>query len=123
MRSPLLAVLLLPASSSISTGHTAGPHDGAFTVHWTTQVDPIQLDDYFVIEATVHPAPEALVIDAVMPTHRHGMLNDASMQRLNPNTWTASDMLFHMPGLWRVRFDMTDATGTVHRAETDVILE
>jgi len=123
MRTPLLAVLLLPACSTIPTGHTAVTHDSAYTVHWTTKIDPIELDEYFVITATVHPVPDALVIDAVMPTHRHGMLNDATMQRIDTNTWAASDMLFHMPGLWRVRFDLTDSDGTVHRAETDVILE
>lgn len=123
MRTPLLAVLLLQACSTTPTGHTAVTHDGAYTVHWTTTVNPIELDDYFVITATVHPVPEALVIDAVMPTHRHGMLNDTTMRRIDVDTWTATDMLFHMPGLWRVRFDLTDADGTVHRAETDVELE
>jgi hypothetical protein len=119
---PLL-VLLLSACTTTPSGIRAVTHDETFTVHWTTDVSSILLDEYFVIEVVVQPAPEAVVIDAVMPSHRHGMLNDASMERLGPTTWTASDMLFHMPGHWRVRFDMTDAHGIVHRAETDVILE
>ena len=123
MRILLFAVLLLEACSTTPAGHTAATHDGAYTVHWTTSADPIELDDYFVITATVHPIPEEMVIDAVMPTHRHGMLNNTTMQRIDTDTWTATDMLFHMPGLWRVRFDLTDAAGTVHRAETDVELE
>ena len=119
---PLL-VVLLSACTTAPTGIRAVTHDETFTVHWTTDVNSISLDAYFAIEAIVQPTPAAVVIDAVMPSHRHGMLNDATMERLNATTWIASDMLFHMPGHWRVRFDMTDADGIVHRAETDVILE
>ena len=119
-----LATISLAACSTPPSGHTTTTHDGAYLVRWnTTGGHAIELDEYFAIRAKVSPQAERVRIDALMPSHRHGMVNDATMQHEADGHWVAADMLFHMPGHWRVRFDITDDNGTVHRAEADVELE
>ena len=45
-------------------------------------------------------ALERFTIDATMPRHRHGM-NYAPKVQSSAQTYTATGMFFHMPGLWR----------------------
>ncbi len=125
MISRLLIAIAFLCTGCVSTSNSGvKTHDGAYDVRWSlVDIDTIPVDEYFAVEATVTPAPASMTIDAVMPSHRHGMLNDATMEQLNADTWVAHDMLFHMHGHWRFRFDVTDADGVVHRAEVDVDIE
>ena len=43
-----------------------------------------------------------LTIDATMPRHRHGMNYLPVLKKTGSGSYTASGMLFHMPGLWRI---------------------
>ncbi|MCH2136634.1 MAG: hypothetical protein MK101_08630 [Phycisphaerales bacterium] len=125
MKTLLFTLPLLCAACTTSLrGHKASTHDESFTVYWdTASQQDIVVDEYFVVRARVEPAPKTVDIDATMPDHRHGMLHKSDVRQLSHDTWLASDMLFHMPGLWRVHFNITDEEGVVHRAESDVILE
>lgn len=121
---PILLLTLLAACQSPPQGHETKTHDGLYTIWWNTASGmDIEVDEYFVLRARVEPVPRTVTIDATMPEHRHGMLHEPAVRRSSNDTWLASDMLFHMPGLWRLHFDITDAEGTVHRAESDVVLE
>ena len=120
----LLALLPLAACQHPTRGFDTTSNDDVYTVHWNTATgSEMVVDEYFTIRATVDPKPRHVSINAGMPEHRHGMLHEPSTEQLSHTTWLAKDMLFHMPGLWRVQFDITDANGTVHRAESDVVLE
>jgi len=120
----LLTLLPLAACQNHTSGFDTTSNDDIYTVHWNTATGrDMVVDEYFTIRANVNPKPRSVSINAGMPEHRHGMLHEPSTQRLSHDTWLAKDMLFHMPGLWRVQFDITDANGTVHRAESDVVLE
>ena len=116
------AILLLTGCTTSGANRVAS-NDGAYSVIWSTTPAAIPVDEYFSVTAQVTPTPARVVIDAVMPGHRHGMLNEAFMEHTSADTWTAQDMLFHMHGHWELRFDITDGEGTVHRAQTDVHLE
>ncbi|TXG79722.1 MAG: hypothetical protein E6R11_02260 [Rhodocyclaceae bacterium] len=48
-------------------------------------------------------------VDADMPEHRHGMNYRPSVHRLASGRYRVEGLLFHMPGLWRLRFDIVDA--------------
>lgn len=120
----LLAVLPLAGCQNPTRGFDTRTNDDVYAVHWNTATGrEILVDEYFTIHASIDPEPRSVSIDAGMPEHRHGMLHEPSTRRLSHDTWLASDMLFHMPGRWRVQFDITDADGTVHRAESDIVLE
>ena len=116
--------MLLVACNAPQRDHRTTSNDGLYTVTWSTSTGQnIMIDEYFIVRARIDPVPTRVQIDAGMPEHRHGMLHKAQTRRLSHDTWLGSDMLFHMPGLWRLTFDLTDASGTVHRAESDIVLE
>jgi hypothetical protein len=43
-----------------------------------------------------------IAINATMPLHRHGMNYRATLRRQVGNTFKATGLFFHMPGLWRI---------------------
>ena len=45
---------------------------------------------------------DRFVIDATMPRHRHGMNYTPKVSSADKRTHTATGLLFHMPGLWRI---------------------
>jgi YtkA-like len=45
-------------------------------------------------------------VDADMPAHRHGMNYRAAVSALGPGVYRAQGLMFHMPGRWRLIFDV-----------------
>ena len=52
---------------------------------------------------------ESLAVDALMPEHRHGMNYSPRITRVGTQRFDADGMLFHMPGHWRLVFDVRSA--------------
>ena len=52
------------------------------------------------------PAPGGLRVDADMPAHRHGMNYRAKVSPKGDGRYVAEGLLFHMPGHWRLIFDV-----------------
>jgi len=50
-------------------------------------------------------------VDAIMPLHKHGMNYRPSVTRTGPQRYDAGNLVFHMPGDWRIRV-------LTHRADT-----
>lgn len=87
----------------------------------------IEVGRPFMVEAVVCPAPPAgagggLRVDAYMPAHRHGMNYRPRVLRIGPGTYMAEGLLFHMPGLWQLRFDV-ERGGRTERLSYDIELE
>ena len=85
---------------------------GGFEVSYTVVPDPIPLNDYFELLVSVleleESSEELLVeVDARMPAHNHGMNVLPSLTSIQRGQWTASGMLFHMPGHWEITVRMT----------------
>ncbi len=47
---------------------------------------------------------DRVTIDASMPAHKHGMNYRPVVKKLNNNSFRGENMLFHMPGVWRIDF-------------------
>ncbi|WP_270727824.1 hypothetical protein [Shimia sp. Alg240-R146] len=47
---------------------------------------------------------EALMFDALMPAHRHGMNFTVDVSKIADNRFEVSNIVFHMPGLWELQF-------------------
>jgi hypothetical protein len=47
-----------------------------------------------------------VLVDADMPAHRHGMNYRAAVSPLSGGVQRADGLMFHMPGTWRVIFDV-----------------
>ena len=48
----------------------------------------------------------AVAVDADMPAHRHGMNYRTRVEALPGGVYRAHGLMFHMPGKWRVIFDL-----------------
>ena len=91
------------------------------------KAEPIEVARHFALEVSVcpkpgQPQPEAVKVDAHMPEHRHGMNYRARVFRKADGIYVAEGLLFHMPGLWQLMFDV-DRGGRMERLTTDIDLE
>jgi hypothetical protein len=85
----------------------------------------IEVGQHFAVEAVVCPAPRepgGLRVDARMPEHRHGMNYRARVVEKGDGLYLAEGLLFHMPGLWQLMFDV-ERGGRTERLMTDIDLE
>ena len=55
--------------------------------------------------------PRLLRLDADMPAHRHGMNYRPGVTPLGGGRYRAEGLLFHMPGSWRLRFELDAGAG------------
>ncbi|MGH7313863.1 MAG: hypothetical protein ACREJV_11865 [Candidatus Rokuibacteriota bacterium] len=84
----------------------------------------IEVGRHFSVEAIVCATPPArgLRVDAQMPEHRHGMNYRARVSASGDGRYVAEGLLFHMPGRWRLLFDV-ERDGQTERLATDLVLE
>ena len=84
----------------------------------------IEVGRHFTVDAIVcgNGAPVLTRVDADMPEHRHGMNYRPTLAAKGPGRYEAEGFLFHMPGRWRVSFDV-EGGGRRTRLATDVIVE
>ena len=62
--------------------------------------------DFVVCIGDVARSDARLQVDADMPAHRHGMNYRASIAPLPGGVFHAEGLMFHMPGRWRLLFDV-----------------
>jgi hypothetical protein len=60
----------------------------------------------FVVCGVALSGGATVAVDADMPAHRHGMNYRARVALLRPGVYRAHGLMFHMPGTWRVIFDV-----------------
>jgi hypothetical protein len=87
----------------------------------------VAVGQHFVVETRVcakgaGPAPTGLRVDADMPAHRHGMNYRAKVSPKGDGRYLAEGLLFHMPGHWRLIFDV-ERGGKTERLTADLNLE
>jgi hypothetical protein len=58
-----------------------------------------------------------LRVDADMPAHRHGMNYQTTVQMAGEGRFLAQGLLFHMPGRWRLIFDVDTGGKTVRLSQ------
>jgi len=88
-----------------------------YEVAFATRPAPIVTGEHFALDIAVCPRgaaafPRGLVIDAVMPEHRHGMNYRPTVTSPSPGRYRAEGLLFHMPGRWELLFDVDSGTAT-----------
>ena len=72
-------------------------------------VNEVPLSQPFSLRFTVcgEVPVTGIQVDAMMPAHQHGMNYDPLVTDLGHGAFDVHGMLFHMPGIWEVRFDIT----------------
>lgn len=98
-----------------------------YRLAWRVRPDPIVVSEPFALEMSVCAKPGAppldgVVVDATMPEHRHGMNYRPSVTDRAGGRLLAEGMLFHMPGKWRLIFDLR-AGGASERLTQDLTIE
>lgn len=89
--------------------------DGPLTVAWAARPAPLRSDRHTELDIRICGAGvQGLKVDADMPAHRHGMNYAASVQAQGDGRFVARGLLFHMPGRWRLIFDV-EAGGRTQR--------
>ena len=89
------------------------------------QIDKLPLSAPFTMTVTFcNPAQEveALMFDAVMPAHRHGMNFSVDVTGIAANRFDVSNVVFHMQGLWELRIDV-EVDGQAYAYTAEVLLE
>jgi hypothetical protein len=85
-------------------------------VSWRTVDGPIRVGKPFALEVAgclVSGTVSRLRVDATMPAHGHGMNYRPTEKKLGPG-WSRFDgFVFHMPGDWRIGFDLYGPAGRV----------
>jgi len=102
---------------------------GAYEVKYLAVPTAIPLNQPFDLQFSLRDrngqpigSGTTIQVDAGMPAHHHGM-NLKPTVTVNPDgTYTASGLLFHMPGLWQIYFDIS-CNGVTERAQSDVTLD
>lgn len=134
MRAPALLLPLLLAcgdktddtGSAAVTDDTGAPRDygttqltdgGTWSVSYLPDPDPIPPSDDFTltVEVAAAEAPgtpladlDAVVVDATMPGHGHGMNVTPVTEDDGSGTWTAFPLKFHMTGEWQITVEVTE---------------
>ena len=110
----------LPAASR-QIAHVPG-----YVVAFAPSAWPLPVGQHFSVHLEVCPAPGKAMplrvqLDADMPLHKHGMNYQTTVQSTGPGRYTAQGLMFHMPGRWRLMFDLNTGTTTVRvPSELDV---
>lgn len=109
-----------PAPKPAPKFFEATTSQGSYAVRIDPLPAPIPLNELFSLNVAIEPqgdveSPDAVVVDADMPEHKHGMNTKPVGTRKDESTWTIEGMLFHMPGAWELYVDV-DAGGIVERA-------
>ena len=142
-RAALVGVGAVVAGSALSgaVGDAAGPaceppvgftprarlESDDTVVLYRTLPATIEIGQHFAVEAVLCPALPAdaaagLRVNARMPEHRHGMNYRPRITRKDARTWVAEGLLFHMPGLWQLTFDIERGERVEHLS-ADIDLE
>jgi hypothetical protein len=85
----------------------------------------VEIGRHFAVEVVVcaEGTPPTLTrVDAEMPEHRHGMNYRPTLTARGDGRFLAEGLLFHMPGRWRLLFDV-EREGRRTRLATDILLE
>jgi hypothetical protein len=115
-----LACTLPPSAEGWQHAAAAGgAAAGATELAFRMQPSQPAVGQLFALDVRLCPARARLVaVDATMPEHKHGMNYRPSVRaaarapaRANePAAFRVDGMAFHMPGHWRLRFDVTPAS-------------
>lgn len=126
-----IATVLAAAMPALAAAQCDAPgakvESDRIVVVYRTVPAKIAVGQHFAVEARVcakgaGAAPTALRVDADMPAHRHGMNYRARVSPQGDGRYVAEGLLFHMPGHWRLVFDV-DAGGRTERLAANVELE
>src|SRR4029453_3681476 len=112
-----------PCEAPLSFGAPRRLESSDLVVLFRTVPSPIEIGQHFTVEALVCPTPPigaaaGFLADPPLPEAPHGINSRARVFRKADGIYVAEGLLFHMPGLWQLMFDVERA-GRLERLTTD----
>ncbi len=75
-------------------------------VYVSSEVVPLAQPFSILIEVCNETPVNDILVDAIMPAHRHGLNYTPKVTALDSGIFRIDDLLFHMPGLWELQVDV-----------------
>lgn len=122
-RSALRALALAALAGAAGAAHAgceAGPgvlraETPNLALAFRTTPPVIKVGELFSLQAEVCPRAglnvTGLKVDAGMPAHKHGMNYQPRVSAAGPGKFSATGLMFHMPGQWQFAFDVETPAG------------
>jgi hypothetical protein len=114
---PALSYAHCHNSATDPASYAEATEDSHTVVYFRTEPRNIPLGEFFSLELTVcQEATQwqgSLAIDATMPAHGHGMNYQSQVTPIEGG-FRADGFLFHMPGQWRLDFNLQGDAGSHH---------
>jgi hypothetical protein len=121
-----LAVAAAEACEPPNAGAPGGRAESAgIVLVFQTSPAVIEVGRHFAVDVRLcaeAPAATLTRLDAEMPEHRHGMNYRATVAPAGDGRYVAEGLMFHMPGRWRLLFDV-QRDGRRVRLAADVLVE
>ena len=76
------------------------------SVAFVPEPAPWAVSRHFALRGELCGAGRLLRVDADMPAHRHGMNYRPKLSLQPDGSFVAQGLLLHMPGRWRIRFEI-----------------
>lgn len=111
----------VPTGWSSMAGETTGVKVALNLPAETAKISE-RFDLELIVCSDVSEEIERVVVDAIMPAHRHGMNYRPAITALTDGRYRASGLLFHMPGHWQFVVD-TYSANSAHRHTLDVMVK
>jgi len=81
-------------------------HLAGVAVAFVPDPAPWAVSRHFGLRGVLCGPARLLRVDADMPAHRHGMNYRTTLQWQEAGRFTAQGLMLHMPGRWRIRFEI-----------------
>lgn len=116
----LALAALLCAAPAAHAACDAGPGvlrgtTPSMALAFRTTPPAIKVGELFSLQAELCPQEgvsiTGLKVDASMPAHKHGMNYQPRVAPTGPGKYTATGLMFHMPGQWQFVFDVETPAG------------
>ncbi len=76
------------------------------SVAFVPEPAPLAVSRHFALRGELCGPGRLLRVDADMPAHRHGMNYRPTLSAQPDGSFVAQGLLLHMPGRWRIRFEI-----------------
>jgi hypothetical protein len=125
--------LVIGSLAATAQACPVAPEDGGrisdreVVIAWRAEPQPIPIGRHFRLRVLACSTSGVqiqgpLAVDAEMPAHRHGMNYRPSVTRGDDGSFAVEGMLFHMPGHWRITFELGGGMAR-RRLTADVTIE
>lgn len=118
---PSLLGSSLAWASCEATGGARRVEGRDLVLAFKTRPAKIKVGELFAVDVAVCPkngTVKGMAVDASMPEHKHGMNYKPTVKKSATDGFTATGLMFHMPGRWQFAFEVDSSAGRERLLDT-----